>query len=234
MDDYAISDMHECSAPSLPTHSIISSLLTKTKSTLHQTDMATELSQCHASLIASGEVSGLKVSRVTYYYLWYGGVALALLLDLVRFCGRSLGIGDLLLGFHSPEREARRLWPALLMMVVPLVHLSFFFLTPLTTPCCTGTPKLDVALRRIRTLAFLLFVSTYCLIGDAHNHGYWLLRIPDSERSSVALLRSKLEKPPPKSLSSETAGNDLLPPAEEPPLPPQENEEEDVEAMRAV
>ena len=44
------------------------------------------------------------MSRVTYYYLWYGGVTRAAL-DLLRFCGRSLGIGDLLLGFHSPERE---------------------------------------------------------------------------------------------------------------------------------
>jgi hypothetical protein len=33
-----------------------------------------------------------------------------------------------------------------------------------------------------RTLAFLLFLTGFCLLGDSHNHGYLLLRVSDEVR----------------------------------------------------
>lgn len=41
-------------------------------------------------------------------------------------------------------------------------------------------------------LAFLLLVTGFCLLGDSHNHGYLLLRLPDEERSALVLLRAHL------------------------------------------
>ena len=57
-----------------------------------------------------------------------------------------------------------------------------------------GTPTLAALADRARTLAFLLFVTGYCLLGDSHNHGYLLLRLADEERSALVLLRAHLEK----------------------------------------
>ena len=45
-------------------------------------------------------------------------------------------------------------------------------------------------LERARTLAFLLFLTGFCLLGDSHNHGYLLLRVPDEERAAQVLLRA--------------------------------------------
>ena len=51
-------------------------------------------------------------------------------------------------------------------------------------------------LERARTLAFLLFLTGFCLLGDSHNHGYLLLRVPDEERAAQVLLRAHLARRP--------------------------------------
>ena len=85
-------------------------------------------------------------------------------------------------------------------------------------PCCVATPLLSVALDRIRTLGFLLFVSGFCLIGDSHNHGYVLLRIPNARRSALSLLRGRLPEPARHDVV------ELLGPAEEPDSPDRSSE----------
>ena len=85
-----------------------------------------------------------------------------------------------------------------MLALVPLLHLGYFYTRPFKLPCCDATPKLEVALDRVRVLAFLLFVSTFCLIGDAHNHGYFILRIPEGTRAANRLLREVLTTPPPR------------------------------------
>lgn len=49
-------------------------------------------------------------------------------------------------------------------------------------------------LERARTLAFLLFLTGFCLLGDSHNHGYLLLRVSDEARAAQVLLRADLAR----------------------------------------
>merc|ERR1711988_1262133 len=119
---------------------------------------------------------------------------------MLRYFERSTVIGDTILGFHSAACERRRGLMMLVLMSVPLCHLGFFYVCPLQTTCCTGVPKVSIALNRLRTLSLLMLLLTFCLFGDAHCHGYFLLRITDHERCAIALLRRRLEcdQPPPK------------------------------------
>ena len=52
-------------------------------------------------------------------------------------------------------------------------------------------PKVSVILGRMQTLAYLLFISSYLLLGDSHNNGYFLLRLPDVTRAAVVLIRGE-------------------------------------------
>jgi len=61
---------------------------------------------------------------------------------------------------------------------------------PSQVPCCIGTPRWAVVAERVQLLAWLCLISGYCLLGDAANNGYLLLRAPDGQRSAVALLRA--------------------------------------------
>lgn len=44
----------------------------------------------------------------------------------------------------------------------------------------------------MRSLAFVLFVSGIFLLIDAHNHGYFVLRLAYSDRDAIELLRQAL------------------------------------------
>tara|TARA_B110001452_G_scaffold184730_1_gene155330 strand:+ start:1206 stop:2057 length:852 start_codon:yes stop_codon:yes gene_type:complete len=128
-----------------------------------------------------------------YYYAAHVTVAVWLLLDLWRYIGRDSAVLDYLLGFHSAARERARL-RAFLLLLVPYAHLLALYCLPVRAGCCVGTPTLAALADRARTLAFLLFVTGYCLLGDSHNHGYLLLRLAEEERSALVLLRAHLEK----------------------------------------
>ena len=72
--------------------------------------------------------------------------------------------------------------------VFAVCHLAFWYAQPLAVSCCIGTPKWGVVVDRLRALVLLVFLTGYCLIGDAANHGYFLLRIPSEHRDAVVLL----------------------------------------------
>lgn len=129
-----------------------------------------------------------------YFYAAHVTVTVWLLLDLWRYIGRDCAVLDYLLGFHSAARERTRL-RAFLLLLVPYAHLLALYCLPVRAgACCVGTPTLAALTDRARTLAFLLFVTGYCLLGDSHNHGYLLLRLAEEERSALVLLRAHLEK----------------------------------------
>lgn len=209
VDDYAISELggphckdEAAVSPPAPAASGLTSLLHSVGVTAGavnklQLNMASQMERCHAALEARGEKEELRHARVAYWYLFYFCAGVALLVDLARLCGLSSGLGDLFLGYWSPRAEARRFRPMLLALV-PLCHLAYFYTAAFRVPCCTATPKLAVALSRVQVLAFLLFISCYCLLADAHNHGYFLLRIADGPRSANRLLRDMLDVPPPR------------------------------------
>lgn len=210
VDDYAISDLggDQCTAaaaaasPPAPAASGLTGLLkavgvsTEKVGSL-QLDMATQLARCYSSLEVRGELLELKAARILYWYIFYTACVAFLVVDVTRLCGLSTSLGDVFLGFRSPRAEGRRFRP-MLLATIPLVHLGFFYTRPVHLPCCVATPKLLMALDRIRTLTFLLFVSCFCLLGDAHNHGYFILRIPDAKRSATMVVRSVLAEPPPR------------------------------------
>jgi len=194
VDDYAISALGTAQCdPHDAKEGRLQALLHKLPKL--QEDMSSELAVCRAQLHAAGELGGLHFARVAYWYLWYAAIGGALAVDFVRLCGLSTAVGDLLLGFHSHASEKLGVSPYLLGLV-PFVHLSYFYTAALKVPCCVGTPKLAVAVASVRSLAFLLFVSLYCLFGDAHHNGYFLLRIPAAQRSAHLLLRERLAAPP--------------------------------------
>jgi hypothetical protein len=221
VEDYAISELGgplctpaaAAASPPAPAASGLTSLLRKvgaTTSTVNtlQLDMAAQMERCHASLNQLGEKEELRAARSLYWYLFYACALVALLVDLLRLCGLSTTVGDALLGFRSAAGEARRFRP-LLLALVPMCHLGFFYTRAFRVPCCVATPKLDVALDRMRTLLFLLFISCYCLLADAHNHGYFLLRIPDGQRSALRLLREVLGAPPPRAGDDNRAAQEM-------------------------
>jgi len=162
------------------------------------------MAKCTAQLAAAGELPNLQHARALYWYVAHSVIGCAILVDAARLCGCSClsALEQLLLGFHSRRWERFRTKPFFLLLV-PLVHLSLLYTRPLEVECCIGTPKWDMVLERVRRLAFLLFVSGFCIFGDSHNHGYCLLRLPDSRRSAIGLLRPSLPTPPPKGKPAE-------------------------------
>lgn len=139
-----------------------------------------------------------------YYYAAHATVAGWLALDLARWSGLSSSVLDLVFGFHSAARErARQRFFGLLLL--PFSHLLVLYCLPLSAGCCHASPRVGAVFECARALAFLLFVTGFCLLGDSHNHGYLLLRLPDAERSALVLLRAHLERLP---------GSGTSPPAE--------------------
>ena len=254
VEDYAILQLGgtDCTAedvttqppPSSALASILGGATKKFVPHALQLDLALQMSQCHAALGRHGELEALRAARLGYYYAFYGAIVVALVVDGLRYLAVSSALGDWLLGFYSPQHEARRLrlfW----LFLVPLTHLSWLYTQPLEVACCVGKPKLAVAVERIRTLSFLLvrarlptphsltqrnslipsapghchprpahqgstrspsqLVSSYCLLGDAHHHGYLLLRIPDLQRARARVLRDQLAAPPPRLDHGETS-----------------------------
>ena len=212
VDDYAISELggakctEQASAhasPPAPAASGLTQLLRNVGATsaavnkLGQVDLASQMELCHQALERMGEREELRGARITYYYTFYSLVGLLLSVDMLRLCGLSHALGDLLLGFSSQRAEARRFrW--MMLGFLPALHLGYFYTSAFRVPCCVATPKLEVAFDRVRALMFLLFVSVYCLLADAHHHGFFLLRIADGPRSAVRLLRDVLGNPPPR------------------------------------
>eukprot|EP00316_Scyphosphaera_apsteinii_P013485 CAMPEP_0119318278 /NCGR_PEP_ID=MMETSP1333-20130426/45942_1 /TAXON_ID=418940 /ORGANISM="Scyphosphaera apsteinii, Strain RCC1455" /LENGTH=206 /DNA_ID=CAMNT_0007324421 /DNA_START=186 /DNA_END=806 /DNA_ORIENTATION=+ len=138
--------------------------------------------------------SSLRATREFWWYVAHGLIATAILSDVLRFTGlyTSYSIADALLGFRSARAESRRFWPFALCLI-PLCHLAHEYSRSSVRGLCIARPEIGAILQRVRYLAFLLFVSLYCLIGDAHMNGYFLLRIPDQSRSGAALLRPILK-----------------------------------------
>lgn len=147
---------------------------------------------CRSQLSAE-ERSGLHHAKHFWWWAAHTLIVLLLLCDLARLTGMRAAT-DSALGFYSERAEGRRGYSYLAVAFGAFAHLGYWYAQPVRVPCCVGTPKPDVVLDRMRTLAVLLFVTGYCLLGDAHNHGYFLLRIPASERNTLALLRSELPR----------------------------------------
>lgn len=221
VDDYAV-ELHDgrddCHAPATtppsshggPIDMLLRNALSRTRLPHAQRDAAALIATCHTQLYEHGEPEALRVAREWYWYAAHALIILAIAFDILRYSGLSVGVGDLLLGFHSPQREARRMRPYWLVLV-PLLHLSYLYTRPIDVPCCVATPRLDGTIERLRTLVFLTLVSTYFLLGDAHNHGYFLLRIPGPARDANALLRPALTTPPPRLEGHSLLGADAAP-----------------------
>ena len=156
----------------------------------HQDDLASIMRTCRNQL-ASSEPEGLTDVKLGYWYLAYAIIAIALFLDLLRWCGCGCSITDAILGFRSERVERFRLLPQLIMLL-PFAHLTWLLSKPIPLPCCEGTPKLSCVMDRVRVLAWLSLLVSYCLFADAHNHGYFLLR--STEASACRLLRPSLGK----------------------------------------
>ena len=116
-------------------------------------------------------------------------IVVAVALDVLRWCGCCTAVVDALLGFRSARLEQLRLLPQTLMLI-PFAHLSFLLSRPIEMECCIGSPKPPMVYDRVRVLAWLSIIVSYCLFSDAHNHGFFLLRSVD--RSAAALLRPRL------------------------------------------
>mmetsp|Transcript_38932 Transcript_38932/g.81443 ORF Transcript_38932/g.81443 Transcript_38932/m.81443 type:complete len:240 (-) Transcript_38932:521-1240(-) len=150
---------------------------------------------CEEQLRAQGEIRALFLSRRVYWYLAYAVIATAVLLDLGRYFSLKWPphATNAILGVSSAERESKR-GMAPLLLLIPLIQVFWLYTWTLHVPCCGATPLLVTVVERGYRLAFLLLVSCYCLIGDSHNNGYFLLRLPDTTRCAVRLLRPGMAK----------------------------------------
>ena len=151
-------------------------------------DLADLMRTCRAQL-ALAEPPGLAEAKLNYWYAAYGCIAAALALDTLRWCGCCSGVTDAVLGYRSRRMERFRLLPQLAMLM-PFVHLCWLLSRPIELPCCEGTPKIARVMDKVRWLAWLSLLVTYCLFADSHNHGYFLLRSPSA--SACRLLRPTL------------------------------------------
>jgi hypothetical protein len=151
-------------------------------------DLASIMRNCRNEL-SQAAPPGLAEAKLFYFSFAYGLVAAALVLDLLRLCGCCASITDAILGYRSARAERFRLLPQL-CMIVPFLHLTWLLSRPLELPCCIGTPKIGCVGDRVRVLAWLSLLVSYCLFSDAHNHGFFLLR--STEASACRLLRPSL------------------------------------------
>ena len=154
----------------------------------------------------------LATARFRYRMLAYVLVLGLLVADGLRFFGFTSYTSELLLGWVSARNEKFR--PAsYVILAVPLVHLAVLYTTSVevelpgsggTEVCCEFGPRgglmgalLDQSgpvWDRVNKLALLFFVTGQALFTDSHNHGYFLLRVPDNERSARLLMREALGK----------------------------------------
>lgn len=148
-------------------------------------DLASIMRSCRVQLLTSVPAGLLEAKRF-YFYSAYLLITSSLALDLLRWCGCCSGITDGVLGFRDQRWERWRLLPQLVMLV-PFSHLAYLLSRPIPLPCCEGTPRLESVMDRVRNLAWLCLLVSYCLFADAHNHGFFLLRSPES--SACRLLR---------------------------------------------
>jgi hypothetical protein len=160
----------------------------RAEGTSAQMDYTSVMAACRVQL-SRAESPGLRDSKLAYWWLAHGFIALAASSDLLRWCGCSRTISDSLLAYRSPRIERWRFRPFYLMLV-PFFHLSWLHARPVEVPCCIGTPHTAVVVDRLRLLAWLCLLAGYCLLSDSANNGYVLLRAPDGFRSAVALLRA--------------------------------------------
>lgn len=130
-------------------------------------DLATIMRTCRSQL-AEAQPEGLSEAKLLYWHAAYGFICVALCLDVLRWCGCCSMITDAILGFRSPRMERFRLLPQLAMLL-PFGHVSWLLSSPIELPCCEGTPKMACVLDRVRVLAWLSILVTYCLFADAHN-----------------------------------------------------------------
>ena len=130
-----------------------------------------------------------------WFYFAYSIIAAFLIVDALRYLGKSSLAGDYIFGFHSVEIE--RLRPlGFLLLFVPFLHMSYAFMLPVKErSCCVWEPRQVEVWQKIRSLAFLLFVSGIFLLIDSHNHGYFVLRLSSMDRNAIELLRNALVKP---------------------------------------
>lgn len=148
-------------------------------------DLAAVMRTCRNQL-AVAEPPGLLDAKAAYWWVAYVLIVSALVLDMLRWCGCCASVTDGILGFRSGRMERFRLLPQV-SMLLPFAHLTWLLSQPVELPCCSGTPKLPSVMDRVRVLAWLSLLVSYCLFSDAHNHGFFLLRSNDA--SACRLLR---------------------------------------------
>lgn len=150
--------------------------------------------QCPSSLHEQDLPSLTPIFFTWWYYIAYGTLSILLLLDILRYCKVSTAVVDVMLGFHSPQWERWRPC-AFGLLLVPFLHLTYgFTLAVSVDACCKWTPKAAAVMNHVSTLAFLLFVTGYFMLFDAHNNGYFLLRIPSMRRNAIEIIRNKVAK----------------------------------------
>lgn len=166
------------------THEVHDAVKTTVKTSFAD-DLAAVMRTCRNQL-AAAEPPGLLEAKAAYWWLAYVMIVSALVLDLLRWCGCCAGVTDAILGFRSGRMERFRLLPQV-SMLLPFAHLTWLLSRPIDLPCCSGTPKYASVMDRVRVLAWLSLLVSYCLFSDAHNHGFFLLR--STEASACRLLR---------------------------------------------
>ena len=68
----------------------------------------------------------------------------------------------------------------------------YWFSRPIAFGCCVATPKREYLKERVNTLAFLLSITAFILLGKSQDHGYFFLRVPPQESCAYYLLRDHL------------------------------------------
>lgn len=151
-------------------------------------DLASIMRQCRGQL-AAAETHMLRDAKVAYSYAAHVFIVVAMCLDFLRWCGCCSAPTDAVLGFRSARAERLRLLPQTLMLV-PFAHLTYLLWLPIEQPCCVARAYYASLFDRVRVLAWLCIIVSYCLFADSHNSGYFLLRSAD--RAAASLLRPQL------------------------------------------
>ena len=135
---------------------------------------------------------GLSQTMRFYWYTAHVCIISGLILDVLRCLKISSAVADALLCFESAARERRRKF-AFLTLAVPFLHLAYWFSQPVVfAGCCVAAPSPDALRERISSLAFLLFISGFILLGKCHEHGYFFFRVPPQDSCASYLLREHL------------------------------------------
>lgn len=134
----------------------------------------------------------LAFTRSAYFHASRAVVLMMLVNDLLRLWGIQMArdLADRALGFTTQRREECRMF-LFVLLLLPAGHLLLMHGTSeLVTSCCVARAKSSAMQKLLPRLVPVLLYSM-SLVADAHNHGYFMLRLCDENRSAIMLLRLK-------------------------------------------